>query len=246
MNRIIQKSTGTFAGLLLAVTCGAPAIADDTELLLINPDQDQQIPNVMLIIDSSGSMGDPEQTREVYDHTISYTGSATPCDPNYLYWTEYKYVVPSCSTTSRRILKSSWVCESGLMQLQGVGSYRTRMAQHRDGGSGFFSWLFGLFTAVQWQEIEPNNETDLVECWTDSGEHGDGSSSSEVYAQRGGDRDPFTDDDDEEVNWYSWPTSQSVTVLRRQLPELSRKPGNRHRFSYQHRPEYGDSDPEFH
>ena len=88
------------AGLMLALTCGTPAVADDTELLLINPDRAQQVPNVMLIIDSSGSMGDPEETREVYDYTENYTGAATPCDPNYYYWTEYKYVVPSCTTTS--------------------------------------------------------------------------------------------------------------------------------------------------
>ena len=201
------------AGMLLAVTCGTPALADDTELLLINPDKAQQVPNVLLIIDSSGSMGDPEQTREVYDYTTAYTGSATPCDPNYYYWTEYKNVIPSCSSTSRRVLKSSWVCESGMTQMNGIGSYRTRMAQYREGGSGFFSWLFGFFSATQWQEIEPYNETDLVECWTDSGLHGDGSYGNKLYAQRGGNRDPFTDDEDEEVNWYSWPTSQSVTMF---------------------------------
>jgi hypothetical protein len=53
MNTLIQKTTWMCAGLLLALTCGMPAVADDTELLLINPDTAQTIPNVMLIIDSS-------------------------------------------------------------------------------------------------------------------------------------------------------------------------------------------------
>ena len=214
MKMIIQKSTWMFAGVLLAVTCGSPAVADDTELLLINPDRAQQIPNVMLIIDSSGSMGNSEQTREVYDYTQTYTGAATPCDTNYLYWTQYKKVVPSCDpANTKRILKSAYFCDDSTKQIEGIGSYRGRMAQHRDGASGFFSFLLGLTDSVHWQKIEPGNESDPVECSKDSGDHGDGVDTDAVYAQRGGDRPPFTDDDDEEVNWGSWPTSQSVTVF---------------------------------
>jgi len=213
MNTIIQKTTWTCAGLLLAMSCGAPAIADDTELLLINPDESQQIPNVMLIIDSSGSMGNTEQTTEVYDYEETYPGGATPCDPDYLYWTEYKNVVPSCATSTNRIHKSSFLCDDATRRLQGVGSYRSRMAQHRDGSSGIFSVLLGLTDKVLWQKIEPGNETDPVECHKDDGKHGDGVDTAEVYAQRGTDVDPFTSTKKDRINWGSWPTSQSVTVF---------------------------------
>ena len=170
MNTLIQRTTWTCAGLLLALACGTPAVADDTELLLVNPDSSQQVPNVMLIIDSSGSMGDEEQTTEVYDYTQVYPGSATPCDPNYLYWTEYKDVVPDCASgASNRIEKSSFVCDDATMRIQGVGSYRGRFAQHRLGSSGKFSILLGLAGTVHWQEVEPGNETDLVECQKDVG-----------------------------------------------------------------------------
>ncbi len=213
MTTVIQKTTWTFAGLLLALTCGTPAVADDTELLLVNPDASQQVPNVMLIIDSSGSMGDLEQTTKVYDYTQIYPGSATPCDPNYLYWSEHKNVVPTCdSGTPNRILKTSFVCEDATKRLQGVGSYRGRMAQHRLGSSGLFSILLGLADTVHWQEVEPGNEDDLVECSKDDGDHGDGSDEDDVYAQRGGDVDPFTDKKKDRINWGTWPTSQSITV----------------------------------
>ena len=213
MNGIIRKTTWMCAGLLLALTCGTPAIADDTELLLINPDRAQQVPNVMLIIDSSGSMGNQEQTREVYDYTEAYVGSGTPCDPNYLYWTEYKKVVPSCdAANTNRVLKTSYVCDDSTKQLQGIGSYRGRMAQHRLGSSGFFSILLGLVNTVHWQKIETGNETDPVECSKDDGDHGDGVNGAAVYAQRGGDRAPFTNVKKERIHWGSWPTSQSVTM----------------------------------
>ena len=48
MKTVFKKTTWTSAGMLLALTCGTPAIADDTELLLINPDQAQQIPALFL------------------------------------------------------------------------------------------------------------------------------------------------------------------------------------------------------
>jgi type IV pilus assembly protein PilY1 len=212
MKTVFQKTTWTSAGLLLALTCGMPALADDTELLLVNPDQAQQIPNVMLIIDSSGSMGNTEETKKVYNYTEVYTGSATPCDPNYLYWTEYKDVVPSCGSTDNRILKTAFLCEDADKRLKGVGSYRGRMAQHRDGASGIFSILLGMVDTVHWQKIEPGNESDIVECHKDNGDHGDGTDGDDVYPQRGGDMAPFTDKKKEGISWSSWPTSQSVTV----------------------------------
>jgi len=213
MNKVIHKTTWMCAGLMLALTCGTPAVADDTELLLINPDVAQQKPNVMLIIDSSGSMGTLENTTEVYDYTQIYAGGATPCDPNYLYWSEYKKVVPSCDPANdQRILKSSFRCDAGTKQIQGIGSYRTTMAQYRDGASGIFSILLGLTDDDRWQELEPGNETDLVECSKDDGKHGDGVNNGKLHAQRGGDVDPYTNQKKDRVQWNSWPTSQSVTV----------------------------------
>jgi len=214
MNTFIQKTTWTCAGLLLAITCGTPAVADDTELLLINPDESQQIPNVMLIIDSSGSMGNTEETKEVYDHLVPYVGGLPQCDPAYLYWTPYKNVVPSCdASNTQRILKTAFLCEDADKRLQGIGSYRGRMAQHRDGASGIFSYLLGLADSVHWQKVEPGNETDIVECSKDDGKHGDGVDNGKLYAQRGGDVDPYTGTKKNRVNWGSWPTSQSITVF---------------------------------
>lgn len=213
MNKVIHKTTWMCAGLLLAFTCGTPAVADDTELLLINPDVAQQKPNVLMIIDSSGSMGTLENTTEVYDYTLTYAGGPTPCDPNYLYWSEYKKVVPSCDpANTQRVLKSSFVCDAGTKQLQGIGSYRTTMAQYRDGASGIFSILLGLTDDDRWQELEPGNETDPVECSKDDGKHGDGVDGGKLHAQRGGDVDPFTSRKKDRVQWNSWPTSQSVSV----------------------------------
>ena len=59
MNKVIRNTSWMSAGLLLTLLSGAPAIADDTELLLVDPNNQIPKPNIMLIIDSSGSMTSP-------------------------------------------------------------------------------------------------------------------------------------------------------------------------------------------
>ena len=85
MNRLIKNTTGSLIGLTLALVAGAPALADDTELLLIDPNNVQPKPNIMFIIDSSGSMTTQEQTQEPYNAATPYSG---PCNPDMVYWTE--------------------------------------------------------------------------------------------------------------------------------------------------------------
>ena len=208
MNMSMKKLFTISAGIALTLVTAAPAWADDTELLLVNPGQNVvPKPSILFIIDSSGSMGTLENTRQIYDYTTPYPGA---CDANYLYWTEIT-AVPSCDPANdRRVLKTSYVCESGRTQMQGIGSYTNIMAQYRDGSSGFFSIFLGL-NKYRWQKLEDGNETDIVECRNDRGVHGDGTAGL-LWAQKGADLPLFTNDPDYEVAWGSWPTSQSVTM----------------------------------
>ena len=90
MNKVIRNTSWMSAGLLLTLLCGAPALADDTELLLIDPNNAAPKPNILLVIDSSGSMTTIEDTKEPYDSTLPpYLGT---CDPTMLYWTEVSAV----------------------------------------------------------------------------------------------------------------------------------------------------------
>ena len=58
-----RKNTWISVGCGIALLAGAPAMADDTELLLISPDpRFNPKPNVMFVMDTSGSMGTMEQT----------------------------------------------------------------------------------------------------------------------------------------------------------------------------------------
>ncbi len=207
MNKVIRNTTWTGIGLLLTLVSGAPALADDTELLLVDPNLVTPKPNILLIIDTSGSMGTTESTKEPYDYTVSYTGT---CDPTRLYWSEVD-AVPSCDPGNDRMIdKSAFLCDAATTQLQGIGIYSNKMVQYRTGSSGFWS-IFGS-SSSRWQKLAPGNFGDFVECEKDRGVHGDGVDASAVYPQKGGDKPPFTDDDKKEISWRSFPTSQNYYV----------------------------------
>ena len=200
----------------VATLAFAPAFADDTDLLLINPNLvDAPKPNVLFILDSSGSMKDPVNSTKIYDSNTDYSDDAD-CNKDYLYWTEVD-AVPSCdSSNTRRIKKDAFLCENAQRQLEGIGLYTDSMVQYRDGASGFFSIFLGL-DATRWQQLEAGNETDIVDCQKDRKEHGPNESSTDVYVSRQGTVDGSIDDaytavEDDEVAWGSWPTSQVVTV----------------------------------
>ncbi len=69
MNARKRYIRGTCAGIVFALTAGTPAVADDTELLLVTPNITQELkPNILFILDTSGSMVTVEETIEPYEH----------------------------------------------------------------------------------------------------------------------------------------------------------------------------------
>jgi type IV pilus assembly protein PilY1 len=201
MNAQTQRTTWTGAGLLLALTVGMPVIADDTELLLSVPDVGGK-PNILFILDTSGSMDDEVLTQEPYDAARTYgTGSADDCDPNSVYWTDVDNA-PDCANTAQRIAKNSFVCNAASGQLTGIGSYSNTMVQYRETGVAGVS---------RWQELEPANASDPVECQADSGKHGDGTAGN-LWASNGSDGNAFTNNPNIELGWGSAPASVTYTV----------------------------------
>ena len=197
-------------------------MADDTELLLVDPNNVQPKPNIMFIIDSSGSMTTKELTQRPYDATVTYSGE---CATDMLYWTEVD-AVPSCDTTNTQMIaKSSFLCAKAEKRLAGIGAYADTLVQYRTGSSGAFSVYLGV-DEPRWQMLEPGNSIDPVECKKDRGKHsgdvlidsdGDGIDDDNfgdggLYPQAGGGVEPYTSDANKEISWRSWPTNQSITV----------------------------------
>jgi type IV pilus assembly protein PilY1 len=190
------------AGLALALTVGMPAIADDVELLLTVPGiSNAAKPNILFILDSSGSMTTIEEVnQEPFDGTKSYGGG---CDKDDFYWTTQSSI-PKCSasgTKNQAIDGDYFVCKQGLQQTMEHGSYSGVLAQYRK-DKGKTKWM-GLKSKV----IEA-----YVECADDSGIHGEGTA-GQVYAQNGSNKSRFTSNAKLEVPWGSTPTNKVYTIF---------------------------------
>ena len=206
MNKLIRKSTGTVLGLMLALVSGSPVLADDTELLLVAPPEPSQLkPNVVFILDTSGSMGDIQTTGQPYDAATDYSAFGT-CDANNLYWGDGTSTPVCDADNTRFIAKGAWHCDDASIQIAGVGSYTGVLAQYRSNAGGMLEWL----------ELEPGINFNPVECQSDSSLHGanGGVDPLEVYAVSGSGSvfDPWTSDPAQEVAWGSSGKSTTYTI----------------------------------
>ena len=203
MNKLIRKSTGIVFGLTLALLSGAPAIADDTELLLVTPPDPSQLkPNVMFILDTSGSMTTVQETGEPYNPLTDYSAFGD-CDINNMYYSEDGSVPVCDGANTRYVDKGSWNCNASSIQIADVGAYTGVLAQY----SGFDSDADGTDDDKAWQPLEPGNSSDDVECQADSGVHGsiNGNALVDVYPVSGADPDGdgWTSDELQELAWGS-------------------------------------------
>lgn len=207
----MRKFTWMTFSCAVALLAGTPAIADDTELLLINPDPSQNPkPNVMFILDTSGSMTTTQETIEPYDSTEDYGGD---CDSDSLYWTDVD-VLPECDGSGNepnRISKSAFHCEFADKQIAGIGSFTSTMVQYRDGAK--FGILGGGFLSVEyWQYIGYGYPDAPVECQPDHGTHGDGTAGYVWPVAGSGLNNPWTNIPAQALSWGSAPRNLSYTV----------------------------------
>jgi type IV pilus assembly protein PilY1 len=207
MNANKRNIIGTCAGFLLALTAGAPVIADDTELLLVAPPSTEATkPRILFIIDTSSSMTSNEDTAVPYIPGDTYGGD---CDSDAIYYMTVSGVQPDCAGgTDRLVDKDNWNCAAADAMINGLGSFSGVLAQYRDGGKD------GTGSGPKkWQFLAAGYNSEPVECEGDEGVHGDGVDTTRLWAKAGSDIDPwYTANPDEAISWNGAPRNQSYTV----------------------------------
>lgn len=200
----LKNTTWMSIGCALTLVAGAPAIADDTELLLINPNPaTAPKPNVLFIMDTSGSMTSTETTLDPYDSTQTYTGA---CDNNAIYWTDVD-IIPVCDPANTQwVYKTAFQCDFATNQITGIGSYTNTMVQYRDGGKNG-----GGVGPFIWQYIASGYHNAPIECESDSGVHGDGRPTYLWAGAEANGPDPWTSDPAAELSWGSAPRNLGYT-----------------------------------
>jgi type IV pilus assembly protein PilY1 len=151
-------------GLIVGLISATGAFADDTEIYLgLNQGQSAARPNVLFILDTSGSMGTQVTTTVPFNAATTYAGS---CASSRIFWST-SGSPPSCSDDNW-FDQTKLRCQAAALPMGtgGVGTFTGRLAR----------WLPNSnSTKSKWTSLSNSvNTPPHVECEADQGVHGDG------------------------------------------------------------------------
>ncbi|MGE0581488.1 MAG: pilus assembly protein [Steroidobacteraceae bacterium] len=168
MSTLKHPISKTLGFALATILVALPAAADDTEIYMSKASAGAQ-PNVLFIIDTSGSMDGKVDTTPLYDPNTVYTGS---CAADRIYFSTDDDP-PDCGT-SQWFPASSNHCNASAAALTNIGgsgtwpafgNSRERAAQYR---------------RSEWRGISGGN-SGQVECAADNGVHGENGTTTNPY-----------------------------------------------------------------
>ncbi len=162
------------AGLVLALAAGSNGFADDTEIFVGNASLASGVtPNVLFIIDTSGSMNSEVLSQPVYDSRAVYPGA---CTADRVYWREKAGDPPECDTKkwfNRAALRcaaaSQQLDQDGLTTLEYMAQFEVK-DKPKDS---------------KWDHIDDGEKDWLVECQADNGTHGNNAGDPQVFVSNG-------------------------------------------------------------
>lgn len=176
----------------LASLCGNTALADDTEIFELAPTSAAAArPNILLIIDTSGSMvsNSVKQPAE-YDPLLSYSGS---CSANLIYWRQGSGAA-TCTGAGkdRHITSAQLVCKTAKDRVEGTGTTGTALGTFVSAGT--VQWKAS--TTKQWVALDTSLSDpakNVVECTADAA-IGHGLADSDGKLPKNGSSGPWTTD----------------------------------------------------
>jgi type IV pilus assembly protein PilY1 len=202
LDMIVSKTRMSWLGLgaFWALASGLPAVADDTELFIGNSLSSTAQPNILFIVDNSGSMGSLVLTQNSFDSATPYP--AAGCDPTRVYWRTGVGNPPACST-DRWFNASALRCNVAAQAFLTAGYYTDRMAQYDPNN---------VSGGRRWENINYSQKSRVVECQDDRGIHGDGVNTSNLYARNGATSAGYWGGAGNEISWGSWPANETYTL----------------------------------
>lgn len=190
MKHSIKTVISLLAASALLFLLPVQAPADDTEVYVgSNLGNSSVRPNIVFIIDNSGSMRSTvEITPIAYDPSVTYTG---PCSADRVYWWDGRGSSPTCSSDDWFYVSANR-CDKSISALQNQGLYGpSRMAMWKQ------SWRA---RRSEWTDFSASWHDRAVECEADSGVHGDGIDTAKLWAADGS-AGPWSSSSGNEVRW---------------------------------------------
>ncbi|MBF0132519.1 MAG: hypothetical protein HQL75_08040 [Magnetococcales bacterium] len=179
-----RKKWTTWIYLVIFMMIPGSILAKDTEVFLGSQSTEVTgLPNVLFIIDTSGSMDTNVTTQTTYDPATTYSGS---CNTSRIYWTT-SGSPPSCST-SQYFAASGNNCTTATTSLNSSGFFIDRIARWSTSSGG------------SWRTLSTSYRSATVECEDDNGIHGDGVDGSKLYAADGS-YGPYNASSSRSITW---------------------------------------------
>jgi type IV pilus assembly protein PilY1 len=162
----LRRPVLALLGSALLVLPAAAALADDTEIFT-GQSLDAGTPNVLFILDTSGSMNAIVQSKAEYDPNETYGGV---CPPGRVYYSTSGNP-PSCADDSW-FEAAALACNAALSPLAAAGRFLDRVARWNDAAGT---------KKDTWNDLDSKAKSSLVECGSDFGVHGNGIDAARVY-----------------------------------------------------------------
>ncbi|MCW9004262.1 MAG: PilC/PilY family type IV pilus protein, partial [Gammaproteobacteria bacterium] len=182
----MKKIKLCITALSLTMVVSTPVVAEDIEIYLQNNVGTSKInPNIMFVLDTSGSMGKALMLNETYDPLVNYslrtdpaTGKKGCFDPNRMYHSTTSDVSCISAFTQNYYLMAQNNCQRLIDGFASVGSYTATFAQYN-------------INTNSWGQLKDKVKTQkVIECDVDQGIHGDGG--VEMYIDITGSGSPYT------------------------------------------------------
>jgi len=188
MRNVNERLSGLLAALSLVAITGGTALADDTELFIAGEDNSsvntEARPNILFVIDTSGSMTSQVLTQSAWDPNLEFSGCYRS---DAVYWS-YNNQAPACGS-NRWFRKSANQCEASQQPLATLGEWSGQVLEWRRNNRR--PWR------SRWRELRTNHNRDR-ECADDAGLHG---SAPGAFWAADGSAGPWSGNDNNEPAW---------------------------------------------
>lgn len=193
MNNRTRRTLGALCCMASAAFCVLAGIAraDEAEIFVGTGNAvTSQRPNILLIMDTSGSMDEDVETQMPFDPAVEFDGNSD-CDDRIFYAQGSNSSEPPDCNDTNSVPAASFKCDAGAQAMTVSGYYVAQDgAQYRADDAG----------TKRWRNINGSNAADAwVECRADAGDHGDGVDNTRLWASN---TDlPWADTAGEEMGW---------------------------------------------
>lgn len=176
--RTQQLLTSACVAMLTVLGLAQHATADDTEIFDTVPAAGvDSRPNILLIIDTSGSMVDNNVTQAMDYDPITRYEQKNNCNPDRIYW---KTGSGAITCGNNYITNAAMVCKTAKNQIDTIGSVLIGSVAQWVGGS-----------TKAWQGLSTSNNNGQVECYADAAA-GHGLVDNDLKLPANGSNGPFT------------------------------------------------------